>query len=78
MRGGRTSRRALKPAQGLERGRDGREVKVMTSTRTGPIVEEYDISVGHLYKWTLRGVSRQEIRYSIELSQGEGESPVHQ
>jgi hypothetical protein len=50
----------------------------MTSTRTGPIVEEYDISVGHLYKWTLRGVSRQEIRYSIELSQGEGESPVHQ
>jgi hypothetical protein len=33
MRGGRTSRRALKPAQSLERGRDGGEVKVMTSTR---------------------------------------------
>ncbi len=28
MRGRRTSRRALKPAQGLERGRDGGEVKV--------------------------------------------------
>ena len=39
MRGGRTSRRALKPAQGLERGRDGGEVKVMTITRAGPIVE---------------------------------------
>jgi hypothetical protein len=39
MKGGRTSRRALKPAQGLERGRDGGEVKVMMVTRTGPIVE---------------------------------------
>jgi hypothetical protein len=29
MRGGRTSHRALKHAQGLERGRDGGEVKIM-------------------------------------------------
>ena len=33
MRGGRTGRYALTPAQGLERGRDGGEVKVMTVTR---------------------------------------------
>ena len=33
MRGERTGRRALTPAQGLERGRDGGEVKVMTVTR---------------------------------------------
>ena len=33
MRGERTGRRALKPAQGLERDRDGGEVKVMTVTR---------------------------------------------
>jgi len=39
MRGGRTSLRALKPAQGLERGRDGGEVKVITVIRVGPIVE---------------------------------------
>jgi hypothetical protein len=39
MRGERTSLRALTPAQGLERGRDGGEVKVMTVTRSGPIVE---------------------------------------
>jgi hypothetical protein len=39
MRGGRTSRRELKLAQGLERGRDGGEVKVMTVIRAGPIVE---------------------------------------
>jgi hypothetical protein len=39
MRGERTGRRALTPAQGLERGRDGGEVKVMTVTRAGPIVE---------------------------------------
>ena len=32
-RGGRTDRRALTPAQGLERGRDGGEVKIMTVTR---------------------------------------------
>jgi hypothetical protein len=33
----------------------------MTVTRAGPIVEqESDISVCHLYKWTLRGVNRQE------------------
>ena len=79
MRGERTGRRALTPAQGLERGRDGGEVKVMTVTQALPIVEyEYDISVGHLYKWTLRGVNRQETKYSTEFSQGEGESPVHQ
>ena len=30
---GRTGRYALTPAQGLERGRDGGEVKVMTVTR---------------------------------------------
>ena len=33
MRGERTGRRALTPAQGLERGRDGGEVKVMRVTR---------------------------------------------
>ena len=33
MRGERTGRRALTPAQGLERGRDEGEVKVMTVTR---------------------------------------------
>ena len=33
MRGERTGRRALTPAQGLERGRDGGEVKVMTVIR---------------------------------------------
>ena len=32
-RGERTGRRALTPAQGVERGRDGGEVKVMTVTR---------------------------------------------
>jgi len=32
-KGERTGRRALTPAQGLERGRDGGEVKVMTVTR---------------------------------------------
>ena len=32
-RGERTGRRALTPAQGLERGRDGGEVKIMTVTR---------------------------------------------
>ena len=32
-RGERTSGHALTPAQGLERGRDGGEVKVMTVTR---------------------------------------------
>ena len=32
MRGDRTGRRALTPAQGLERVRDGGEVKVMTVT----------------------------------------------
>ena len=79
MRGGRTSHHALKPAQGLERGRDGGEVKVMTVIRAWPIVEyECDISVGRVYKWTLRGVNRQETRYSTVLSQEEGESPVHQ
>ncbi len=32
----------------------------MTVTRAGPIVEqECDISVGHLYKWTLRGVNSE-------------------
>jgi len=39
MRGELTGRRALKAAQGLERGRNGGEVKVMTVTRAGPIVE---------------------------------------
>ena len=33
MRGGSTGSYALTPAQGLERGRDGGEVKVMTVTR---------------------------------------------
>ena len=33
MRGDRTGRHVLTPAQGLERGRDGGEVKVMTVTR---------------------------------------------
>ena len=32
-RSGCTSHRTLNPAQGLERGRDGREVKVMTYIR---------------------------------------------
>ena len=32
-RGECTGRRALTPAQGLERGRDGGEVKIMTVTR---------------------------------------------
>jgi hypothetical protein len=39
MRSGRTGHRTLKPAQGLERGRDGGEVKVMTVIRAWPIVE---------------------------------------
>jgi len=39
MRGGCTSHRALKPAQGLERGRDGGEVKVMTVIWAWLIVE---------------------------------------
>jgi hypothetical protein len=34
MRGGNTGNYALTPVQGLERGRDGGEVKVMTVTRT--------------------------------------------
>ena len=33
MRSGRTGHSTLKPAQGLERGRDGGEVKVMTFIR---------------------------------------------
>jgi len=33
MRSGRTGHRTLKPAQGLERGRDGGEVKVMVVIR---------------------------------------------
>ena len=33
MRGGSTGSYALNPAQGLERGRDGGEVKIMTVTR---------------------------------------------
>jgi hypothetical protein len=41
MRGGRTGRRALKPAQGLERGRDGGEVKVMTVTRAGHVTHGF-------------------------------------
>ena len=64
-----TSHRALKPAQGLERSRDRGELKLMTVIRAWPIVEsECDISVGHLYKWTLRGVNRQETSYSTVLS----------
>jgi hypothetical protein len=39
MRGGRTSHCALKPAQRLERSRDGGKVKVMTVIRAWPIVE---------------------------------------
>ena len=39
VRSGRTSHRAFKPAQGLERGRDGGGVKVMTVIRAFPIVE---------------------------------------
>jgi hypothetical protein len=49
MRGGSTGRYALTPAQGLERGRDGGEVKVMTVIRARSTVEEVcDISVDHL------------------------------
>ena len=39
MRGGRTGRYALTPVQGLERGRDGGEVKVMTVIWAWLIVE---------------------------------------
>ena len=49
MRSGSNGSYALTPAQGLERGRDGGEVKVMTVTRASSTVEEVcDISVDHL------------------------------
>jgi len=59
----------LNPAPGLESGRDGGEVTygngvmtyILTTSMTHSIVarQECDISVSHLYKWTLRVVNRQ-------------------
>jgi len=62
--GATTNRRILNPAQGLESGRVGREVRVMTCITTGmthSIVarQECDISVSHLYKWALSVINRQ-------------------
>ena len=58
----RLRRRILNPAQGLESGRDGGEVKghdVHTGMTHNIVArQECDISVSHWYKWALRVVNR--------------------
>jgi len=60
MRGERTGRYALTPAQGLERDRDGGEVKVMT------------VSDGHTGMIYSRGGMRHQCRSFVQMDTERG------